>query len=901
MKDNSDGKVALSKTKLKELRKQHGLSQESLAEACANKRLRVSIATIKRAEAGKNISYRSARYFAIFYNVDIATLLPTTTEGANKKASYLKPLLSAERLVSILVCQIFKKNVIKLHGVGNSHFGRLHSRIQSIAEAFGGVVYQQDAVRITIVFGLPPASANHTMRSALCAIQLRDALSSEFSSNKILSVSIHEGLADRVGTKASPSDKKKNYSIKSSSLANTYALSAITPCNKIWITHTIKLTVDMSVACSVVDESICDDYGALVWQLNTVLPLSFRQQNIFVGRLLERRNMMSMLESCMGYKRSQILHIRGLAGIGKTRLVQELQNVAQKKGFDCHYIQVDSYLSDSDKNVLGLFVQNLLGISPYSHNDNKTIDIAKILNRIGFPDSDITHVMATIGEALPADRIDDYEAIVPSVKRLGRVHALQNLLRILSSDSPLFVCFEDMHWADHYVIEFLQQTMHGLENIPIMMVLTSRIENDSADKIWNVGVCDAPFTVIDIPPLGMDDSLQLAAQFDHATEKYIKQSVDRAQGNPLFLEQLLHEPLNNDVLPYSLQMLVHEKLDALEDLDKQALRIAAVIGQHFSLEILRFLLGAKDYAPDRLIRHIFIKHFQDEYTFVHALVRQGIYDAIQIQAKQSLHNELAKLFAEKDKALYARHLILAGDARAVAALYDYATEQYNTYQYEQVPLLIDEALSLASSIDEQFDCLLLKAKSLRQLGQNQKALAEFEKALFHANAALQRTNCLIEIAICCDQLELANKAEDALDEAQAIADTNNLLKQRAIIHNMRGNSYFPRDPASCEIEHKLALTYSQQVGNPSLIAHAYGGLGDAHYAMGKMNSAFHFYQQCLQLCREYKIVQVESSNLSALASVRIYRFELAEALHEAGDSIALAQKTEINAPKSYRT
>ncbi|QUX97263.1 XRE family transcriptional regulator [Marinomonas sp. CT5] len=71
---NKDGRVPLNADALKEHRRRIGLSQEKLAEQCLKKGLHVSISSIKRAELGTNVLYRTAKQLAQFYNVPVETL-----------------------------------------------------------------------------------------------------------------------------------------------------------------------------------------------------------------------------------------------------------------------------------------------------------------------------------------------------------------------------------------------------------------------------------------------------------------------------------------------------------------------------------------------------------------------------------------------------------------------------------------------------------------------------------------------------------------------------------------------------------------------------------------------------------------------------------------------------------
>ncbi len=77
-----DGKLTLSPARLKSLRRAWGMSQEALAQLCVDRHLSVSIASVKRAEAGKPVLYRTARHLAQLYQVELASLLPAAPEAA---------------------------------------------------------------------------------------------------------------------------------------------------------------------------------------------------------------------------------------------------------------------------------------------------------------------------------------------------------------------------------------------------------------------------------------------------------------------------------------------------------------------------------------------------------------------------------------------------------------------------------------------------------------------------------------------------------------------------------------------------------------------------------------------------------------------------------------------------
>ena len=92
-------------------------------------------------------------------------------------------------------------------------------------------------------------------------------------------------------------------------------------------------------------------------------------------------------------------------------------------------------------------------------------------------------------------------------------------------------------------------------------------------------------------------------------DEAVARCVARAQGNPLFLEQLarhLRERLD-DAVPVSVQTLIQARLDRLEEPDREALRAASVLGQRFTLAAQRAVLGQPAYDPAPLVQRLFLR------------------------------------------------------------------------------------------------------------------------------------------------------------------------------------------------------------------------------------------------------------------------------------------------------
>ena len=114
-----------------------------------------------------------------------------------------------------------------------------------------------------------------------------------------------------------------------------------------------------------------------------------------------------------------------------------------------------------------------------------------------------------------------------------------------------------------------------------------RRDGDPIDTAWP----RESMTVFDLAPLDRRDALALArAHFKSAPDLALR-CVDRAQGNPLFLMQLLKSDTDESAVPPTIQSAVLARLDRLSVGDKAALQAASVIGQRFGLDLLRHLIG----------------------------------------------------------------------------------------------------------------------------------------------------------------------------------------------------------------------------------------------------------------------------------------------------------------------
>jgi tetratricopeptide (TPR) repeat protein len=426
-----------------------------------------------------------------------------------------------------------------------------------------------------------------------------------------------------------------------------------------------------------------------------------------------------------------------------------------------------------------------------------------------------------------------------------------------------------------------------------VLVMTSRIEGDPIDPAWRSITRDSPFMTIDLAPLRNDEAIAFASEFIDVAAPFARRCVERAKGNPLFLEQLLRsaEETMQKSLPGSIQSIVLARMDSLDAVDKQALQAASVIGQRFSLDVLCRLIERPQYACTGLIEHFLVRPEGEDFLFAHALVREGVYSSLLKPRRCELHRKAAEWFAERDPILKAEHLDRAIDPAAAQAYLEAAEVQALEFRYERSRQLLERGLQLATDQAVKYDLTCSHGDILRYLGFNNESIAAFEDALNVADDDVKRCRAWVGMAAGMRVVDRSDEALEVLDRAKAAATDHDLIRDLAQIHHLRGNLYYPLGNIdSCLEEHGLARNYARQTASVEDEARALGGLGDAYYQRGRMITACKPFSECVQLSREHGFRRIEAANLSMVGFSRHYSNELREALELGLETIEAAAK-----------
>lgn len=634
-----DGKVVLCRSKLKQLRQQKGLSQEKLAEQCAARGLRVSMPSIKRAETGRQILYRTASELARFFEVEFAALLPEKRTALPPPAAAVAALALVERrkLVFLGVRLGAEAGVQAWRPAQLEAFQHC---CELVLAQHGGLPYRRDGARLIAVFGAREARGDEIRRSLCCALDLRQRLLRHPSGGLAAAIGIVGGegvLHERLPGLAQDRPLAAALDGVAVSIARLDWVQRVSAAGQVLVSDMIQQAVGSEFHFDRVDTEPRRYSVQSLYALKRLAGGASADRPL-VGRRRELALFAALLSVCQAERQGQVVYLRGMAGSGKTRLTQAWLERAERFGYRCQRL------------ALGVGQEALQGLSQEAAGDlmlGRSSTWRRPLGSLAAPPAPFQAAMAhCLG---PAAHAQDRSA--------EPLAAWSECLRQQAARQPLLLCIEDIDRGDRRALALLLRLAKQIQDLPVILVLTSRLADDPLDAAWRGALSATALTILDLPPLRREEARELAGHFPWVADGYRELCLLRAEGNPLYLEQLLQaERYRNGVLPHSLQILIQAQLHDLPPPDRQALKAAAVIGRRFDPGCLRYLLGAADYHCAELVRHCLVRRADDGFAFASQLLRQGVYDSLPQATRHRLHGACAQWFARVDAEQAAFHL-----------------------------------------------------------------------------------------------------------------------------------------------------------------------------------------------------------------------------------------------------
>lgn len=768
--------------------------------------------------------------------------------------------------------------------------GEYFRRLDALVSKYGGTVERHIGDAVMAVFGAPIAHDNDALRAVRTALEIHGALK-EMSRQFGRTLEGHVGItAGEVVTAPRDRQGRHEFAVVGETVNLASRLSSRAQAGEVLISDRVQTLAGSLIRSESVGEIQVKGiaHPVQVWRVLGTREDSPTRSTPFVGRTQERERFGACLHSCATEGRGEVVLLEGEAGIGKSYLTEQLAAQALDSGFAVHRSYVLDFGASSGEEAVRALACSLAGAQARANIEERQ-QAAHALIESGKLSVELHPFLNELLDLpQPVEMRALRDAMDQAMRLAGRQRVLAELVAKECARHPVLFVVEDVHWADAQTLAQVHALSDVVRSTRAVLLLTSRPENTPRAH-WPAER-KAPL-VLKLAPLGGEEALALARSLVLRESPYVEICIERARGNPLFLEQLIRHASGAGTfeVPGGIQSLVLARMDRLPAALKIALQAASVIGQRFELAALHHLLSNETFDCEPLVREALFDRVGDGFMFKHVLIRDGVYASLLRARRRELHQKLAAWYHGKDANLHAQHLDRGESPEAPMAYLDAAQASASAYRYEQALELARRGCELARGAREKGLLLLLEGELLREMGAVPDSLAVYRTVL---------TLPVDQTLICRAKTGLAagmrvsddiDGALACLDEAQAIGDAQGLLAELAQIHYLRGSLYFPRGKiAGCLNEHSAAQAYARRAGLPEREAQALSGLGDAYYAQGRMRSARGYFRECLKLCRSHGFGRIEAANRFMMATVRIYLNELGGALEDALASAAMA-------------
>jgi DNA-binding NarL/FixJ family response regulator/tetratricopeptide (TPR) repeat protein len=375
-----------------------------------------------------------------------------------------------------------------------------------------------------------------------------------------------------------------------------------------------------------------------------------------VGRSAEMAALLSAVDEAKTRRAGAIL-LSGDAGVGKTRLLDEIATGAQERGFG---VLVGHCTDFGDAGL------------PY-------LPFTEIFGRLAGERPDLVDSVLTnfpaIGRLLPTHRLIGAQPI-PQDGQLDRgalFDAVLGALTALSTSEPLLVIVEDAHWADDSSRDLIGFLLTRLTSQRLALVVSYR-----SDDLHRRHPLRRPIAEwsrnprvrrVTLNPLDAVESRTLltALLTEPLPESEVSRILERAGGNAFFTEELVAAASmgDADAVPPDLADLLLVRLDPLSDDARQVARVIAVAGRRVPHNLLTAVAGLPDRELDAALRELIDAHIIEHpgnagYDFRHALLSEAVYDDLLPGERVRQHAAYAK--ALKDQTVAGTAAELAGHA-----------------------------------------------------------------------------------------------------------------------------------------------------------------------------------------------------------------------------------------------
>lgn len=559
--------------------------------------------------------------------------------------------------------------------------GEYFEAMSAVIEAMGGTIEKFIGDAVMAAFGVPAIKeddARRALAAALAMLERLEAINAGFRQRHGVELALRIGV--NTGEVIAPLGDRAGQMIVAGDAVNVAArLQAAASPGTVLVGER---TVAASGEAFVFGDPVALDLKGksnpvMARRLLRAAPLPMpdrgRPKVPMIGRRQELAILEALLDDAIQRRAPHLALILGPAGIGKSRLAREFISLCARRESPPRVLtgRCLSVGTGITYWALSEILREACGIAlddPAEAVRRKlTEGVRTVLSTGGQAEVEETvEALATsAGIELPESMLASLE---PKAVGEAMTRAWPRFLGALAANRTTVLVVEDLHWAEDRLVEMLMRILQRTKG-PLFVVSTSR--PDEANRLAAFAAGEGSVSAVALTALSIDESIALVNELLEAPElpdSFRRAIVEKADGNPFFLEELVHRLVDQGtllreadrwrtmgspevVLPDSIQSLLSARIDGLPTDEKLILQEASVVGRDFWAAPLRRRLPEIDVSEALLgleRRGLILAKTtssiagEDEYSFRHALVRDVAYATLSRARRARAHAEMAR-------------------------------------------------------------------------------------------------------------------------------------------------------------------------------------------------------------------------------------------------------------------
>ncbi len=363
---------------------------------------------------------------------------------------------------------------------------RFFTLVDAIVDRFGGTIDKHIGDAAMALFGAPVAHGNDAERAVRAALEIHSSLP-ELDSGSASPLAAHIGVATgEVVASSVGSERHRGYTVTGEAANLAARLLARASGGETLVSDAVHRATNHAIAYESAGSLTLKglDRPVDAWR-PTGTKIAAADAEAMVGRRSEMAQFRAVVDACIEGPSGTVILIRGEAGIGKTRLMDELQSAAAASGMTTHPGFVLDFGTERGHGAVRTVLAGLIDLGSDASSDIVEGAIETALRDLRLAARRCASICAICSRFRSRTRpAEFYEAMDAAVRTQGKERVVAELVKASADRQPLLVAVEDIHWADAETLSLLAAIARATAASRSVLAMTTRLEGDPLDAHW---------------------------------------------------------------------------------------------------------------------------------------------------------------------------------------------------------------------------------------------------------------------------------------------------------------------------------------------------------------------------------------------------------------------------------